>query len=465
MGITTKEIKFEFKLAESALNFCWTTLTKMHDMLTPHTVPNTTDVINLISFQDQLATTIFRLQSIRERIIIQEKKIIENKRNYNQDWFVKRLRLLSKFKDGIDKVVNISKSFGDAYAYFFYKFDLELLSNHYSHKRIVNNCAGIGELGELQFIKKIKHVNGNFTIFHGITNILRFGDFSFFDFKTLRIAEIGELKTKKDDGNKLILSIKMLKRPLETDPKRTSLIKDIELQKTKKGRQLLGIANLLNHVKEENSKQASLSNKHYGDSVQELISVTKNGMVKTAQVSPGLAFVCVKLNKANLYNRIFNQKIKQADKMVNDSAEIALKLVKKDSPNNSIILGQLLYDIDYTDKNGPGTVPLFWHPIKKDLLKHLYFGECIVMSIFNPTHLVMEIEEMGYVVESKYATRKDYTDNGIRKTLEKFDLFISKIINFLMAESFVVSSLKEIEKIMPTDKETRSFIHTQQHFN
>ena len=38
------------------------------------------------------------------------------------------MKTLSDYKKGIDYVVNIAKSFGDAFAYFFYQKDLELFN-------------------------------------------------------------------------------------------------------------------------------------------------------------------------------------------------------------------------------------------------------------------------------------------------------------------------------------------------
>ena len=465
MSITIKDIKAEFKKAESTLDFCWMTLTNMHAMLNRSTSLNPAHITNLILFQEQLATSIFRLQSIREKIILEEKRLISNKKQYKIEWFVKRLQLLSKFKEGIDKIVNISKSFGDAYAYFFYQSDIELLSDHYSHKRVVNNCAGIGERGELEFIKNIKHLDGDFTIFHGITNILRHGDFSFVDLGTMRITQIGELKTKKVSDNNFTLTLTVIKRLAKANQTQVLPINDNDLKETKKGRQLLGILNLLNPTLPENSKRATLVNPHYGKDIQELINETKIGTIKTKQVSSGLAFSCIKLNKATLFHRIIYKKITRPNEMQNQIVKVALNLVKKNSLDNGIILGQLLYRDDYTDNNTPGTVPLFWHPINKKLLRSLYFGECIVMSIFNPAHLIAELEEMGYIIDSRYATRKTTVNEKAKKTLKRFDLFISSIINFLMAESYVINAVKEIEKTPLTHPQTEIAIRIQQHFD
>ena len=61
-------------------------------------------------------------------------------------------------------------------------------------------------------IKNIKHIEGHFTLFHDITNTLRYGDFSFINLKTLKVEKIGELKTKKVDSQTLDLSLTFFKR-------------------------------------------------------------------------------------------------------------------------------------------------------------------------------------------------------------------------------------------------------------
>lgn len=195
MRITRKIIEKAFLEAETNIEFCWEFLVDLKEF----NVEDNDWANRLISFQDKLATTIFNLQSIRDSILLEEKGYVKNKKKYKIEWFKSKLRLLASFRDGIDNVVSLTKLLGDSYAYFFYQHDLELLSEHLSHQIVINHNAGIGERGELEFIKKIKHLEGHFTLFHGITNILRYGDFSFVNLKKLKVEKIGELKTSKVD--------------------------------------------------------------------------------------------------------------------------------------------------------------------------------------------------------------------------------------------------------------------------
>lgn len=457
MKVTIKNIQREFFLAEQNYEFCWELLVDLKQLSSK----NEDFVTRLISFQDKLATTIFRLQTIRTAIIAEEKKIIKKKTDYNFEWFKKKMRALSTLKKGVENVINIGKSLGDAYAYFFYQFDIELFNEHLSHQKIDNYSAGSGERGELEFIKNVKHIEGNFNLFHGITNILRYGDYSFIDLKTLRVIGIGELKTKYIDSTNLQLSLTFIKRNTSIKPKKK--FHNLEMEKTRIGRQLVGITNFLNPIHEKNDLKTKLHIDTYTSQIEKLILNSKISDGKIIQVSKGLVFACMKLKKIKLYNRIFHRKMPNLEKIGHDAVGIAKQTIKPNSPNNSIILGQLLYNPDFTDKNTRGTIPLFWHPIHHKALKKLYFADCIIISFFNPVHLIEDIESLGYIVESKYAEKKDHSNIYPKKVVENFDLFISPVINFLMAEDYVINSIKEIEK-QNIKSTTRIKIKTQQHY-
>lgn len=462
MKITKENIKKEFCSAESNLEFCWEVLTDLKE----YSINDKNFVDRFIFFQEKLATTIFKLQSIRDLIIIEEKYIVKNKVNYNNNWFISKLRLLSKFKDGIDSIVNISKALGDAYAYFFYQRDLELLSKHFNHQKVINHTSGVGERGELEFIKQIKHIKGEITIFHGITNVLRYGDFSFIDLKSLRVTKIGELKTKKIDNNTLNLRLYILDRYKLESKKLT--IKNQDLEKTRKGRQLVGIANFL--IPENNTYNSSvrMENPYYSKEIETLIKKAKINKGNCTQVSAGLAFVCIKLKKTKLYRKVLYRKVNKENLTENISEtiiETVKNLAKDPKKHNSIIIDQLLYNKDLSDKSIPGTIPLFWHHIDNNLLKQLYFTDCLVVSLFNPIYLIEEVEKMGFTVSSKYANRKEVDNKKSKKEVQQFDYFIPYIVNFLFNESFVINSLKEIESSKANNHKNQFYIKPQQFIN
>ena len=78
---TKKLIRSEFKLAEKSLEFCWEFLSDLKAL----SYQDNNFVERLLKFQETLATTIFRLQSVRNNIIADEKFYIKKKGSYNYD--------------------------------------------------------------------------------------------------------------------------------------------------------------------------------------------------------------------------------------------------------------------------------------------------------------------------------------------------------------------------------------------
>src|SRR5688572_14308253 len=122
-----------------------------------------------------------------------------------------------------------------------------------------------------------------------MTNILRYGDFSFIDLKTLKIEKIGELKTTKINSQNLNLNLTFFSR--NDLKKRTEQLKNSELEKTRSGRQILGIANLLVDKKSENELKKNLYIPSYSKEVEKLLLSSKSNKSNTIQVSEGLVFV------------------------------------------------------------------------------------------------------------------------------------------------------------------------------
>lgn len=439
MRITRKIIKKAFLEAETNIEFCWEFLVDLKEF----NVEDNDWANRLISFQDKLATTIFNLQSIRDSILLEEKGYVKNKKKYKIEWFKSKLRLLASFRDGIDNVVSLTKLLGDSYAYFFYQHDLELLSEHLSHQIVINHNAGIGERGELEFIKKIKHLEGHFTLFHGITNILRYGDFSFVNLKNLKVEKIGELKTSKVDDKTLNLNISILKR-IELK-KQTSPIKDSKLEETRRGRQILGIANFLRPKVTPNSTNKNIIGDSYAKEIDILIRKSKLNKPTYTQVSEGLVFVCIKLRRTNLYNRIFKRRVDIIEQDIVGSmvVEAVKKLMKPNSTDNSLVINHLMKN---ADKSLYGSIPLFWQPIKCSFIKDIYFADCHIISLFNPIYLIEKIENMGFIIDSKYSNRnKTKKEENVVKTIKRFDLFLPYITEYLLTENFVIESINAIE--------------------
>lgn len=439
--VTKILIEKEINLAETKLNFCWKVLEDLKYLNIDESF-----VDRFISFQDKLGKTIFDLQLIRKQIIKEEKHFIENKKKYKTNWFSLKMKNLSQYKKGIDNVINISKSIGDAFAYFFYKNEDELYAKHLNHQRINNSNADIGKVGELEFVKNIKHIEGHFTLFHDITNSLRYGDFSFINLKKLRVESIGELKTKRIDAENINLQLTLLNR--NHYEKKIEKTKTVNKGNDRNNRQLVNIANFLTpEEKSQNDYNEKLFNKSYCKEINELLLNSKIKKANIKIVSDGLIFISIKSKSTSLFNNIFNKDLsKNSINTQNDSEflDSLKKIIKPESENNGIIFDQLLYNSDFTNKDTPGTIPLFWQSIDIGQLKKLYFYNVIVISFFNPVHLIERLNDLGYFVDSKYSKiEKDVLIH--KKGIESFDLFIPYIINFLMTEDFIINIITKIE--------------------
>ena len=156
---------------------------------------------SIVDFQIDLADILVDIEKFRQKIVKEEKRLKKNIARYKKDWFITRMKTLAHYRKVLLKFNVMGKSIGDAFVFWFYRFDLELLNEHFNHERTLYPPLGIGGIGELEFVRKIRIVDGKIGIYHGITNILRIGDVSFFDIKNLNIVSIGEIKTKKKGEN------------------------------------------------------------------------------------------------------------------------------------------------------------------------------------------------------------------------------------------------------------------------
>lgn len=450
MRILKKDIKAEVLKAQKGLDFCWNVLGEFK---------NAKDVnADLLSrfprFQEVLAETIFNLHAMREKIVKEEKLLISKKKRYSPEWFKGRLRLLAAYKNRLDSIVNIGKALGDAYAYFFYQFDLPWLEEHLSHPPIINQTAGIGEKGELELIRNVKQLDGLFTLHHGITNILRYGDFSFVDLKQLRVVQIGELKTKKGDENTLELNLTVIRHTRIKVTEKTVFRDDSSLPKNRRGRQIKGIIDFLENIKKKNSDpDLKIYNDHYFEEINSIYKQTKTNCTKIQKVSSGLAFSASRFAKAGLFHKLF---VRNQTSVVTREAEsiqnTAMALMRKESKYNSLIYTQLLYNPDTSVKVFRGIVPLFWCPLNLQLLQKLYFLEFYMVVMFNPTHLIEQLQDMGFRVDSKYPRKETPKATHV---IQYFDLFITYIVDFLLTESFVVDCINEFKKL-PEDQQVNA---------
>ena len=136
--------------------------------------------------------------------------IITKKRRINPGWFRLRMRTLAEYQEVIKTVIALGRALGDSFAWIFYRKERKLLSEHRKQERLDHTPPGIGGKGELEFIRRVKHIDGKFVLYHGITTYLRISDFSLINLRTSAVTAIGELKTMQSGPKELHISFTLI---------------------------------------------------------------------------------------------------------------------------------------------------------------------------------------------------------------------------------------------------------------
>lgn len=465
------EIEELLKKADSIFKEKWSVLCFLKE---PTKVPDIGKAI--IDFQINLAEVLFEIEKFRQKITTEETRLKYNKQKYNEHWFVARMKTLANYKKILLKFNVTGKSIGDAFAFWFYRFDLDLLNEHFNHKRTLYPPLGIGGTGELEFVRKIRFVDGKIGIYHGITNILRIGDVSFFDFENLNISSIGELKTKKTGENKISINLIIL------GPKGREWFKDRKKAKPKPldldyfdkerlNRQLKSMGDALQVYVPSKSNlniDQNIEEEFNCSAIEKLYASSSSNKISFIQVSEGLLYSGIKSTYKNSIKKYFNSKpYKLKETETKDASDNVLKIIKNTSSQNCMIYGQLQYNQNELDNAIRGAIPLFWMPIKNEILKDIYFEDFEVMVIFNPVHLIEKLISKNVMVESKYYKNGEHIENVSypKITAEYFDLYIPYIMSFLQSEQSIVKIFELIKSEFANKKgisQTRIEIRMQQ---
>jgi hypothetical protein len=102
----------------------------------------------------------------------------------------------------------------------------------------------------------------------------------------------------------------------------------------------------------------------------------------------------------------------------------------------------------------PGATPLFWAPLGLPFLEKLFFQDAVVVSIYNPAHLIRKLRGMGFQVRPlgnrRYDIYKKVGDN--RASLHGFDYFQRLIQEHLIDEDVVIDIIRQVHSIVESGK-------------
>lgn len=407
----------------------------------------------LLDYQPTLARAIFRLGDVYHSLAKERKSVISRKDRLSPKWFRQRLNTIKKHQTMISETIHIGRILGDYFAWMFYQGEREYLRKHFEHQETLRVPTGLGGKGELAFISKIGIWNGQFTIYHGITTFLRIGDVSFYDPTTNRITGIGELKTERDTGTSVGMTLYLLwprasgkvwpRRLKPSKPEKKSSLPPKMEERLK--RQLKSMASSLNRPKF--AKRISIGHGYHLEEFMRLAEQLRKKNAAVEKLGDGLLlYGFTHGRERSLWGRLLPKSKTNFNKLLRGveipaRGIIDMSQVGTPSNTNSMFIGHL--DLSAY----PGTTPMFWWPVPSVFVRQILFHEVTVVAVYNPAHLVRKFRASGFDVQL------DRLQMKVSKKVDEYQLemvnmrhFLHYIQQHLMREDFVLTLFNNILK-------------------
>ena len=393
----------------------------------------------ILNFQPMLAECLFELMNSYKVLQSAKNELISKKSTFPSSEFAESMAENAKLSNVVKNTIEIGKNLGDAFAWFFFKNNREELQKHFKHKSNGLFVSGIGGKGELEFVKKINYIDGYYVLYHGITNMLRVGDFSLYDLSQ-GIIGVGELKTVlKDNMLHISASISSKYNIQLTNQNNNSEtfeydINDIQKNFPRIVRQLKEQESLLR--KNTSNIRFDLFTSYDYDILNSLsqqnpmVLNSDNSLLLVAEWSKyeSLFDILLEDEKCNIYSK---------DKLL-DNVKC---LMEPDDPYNMAFVGKLNTTVNIL------SIPILWWNINDDICRNIYFNKMTIATIFNPAKFIQYfINDNFSVTTAKYLDgfQLNKVVDESKITFGNFGSMCYLIKNNLMKTADAYSGIKQL---------------------
>jgi len=351
------------------------------------------------------------------------------------------MRSLGSYACALDAAIQVGREIGDIFAWFWYQNNRDLLVKHLEREKNGSLPPGIGGAGEVSLIKRYQMLNGDFILYHGITNLLRIGDVSLIDTKTLLVRSIAELKTSKLSENELRVTL-IGYRPVTGKPGKPKefplLLADAavpESQRLKRQMSRMEQAFSPLHSDAKISAQGML----YIDALCELTRAFKRRRLGAwVKADEGLLLFAIAPNRRrSLAARLLESRQFDPTGVEMPPPSLAREFCLEGSTENAFFF-------DPIETTGDaGWIPLFWLGVDQELLWLIITGKASVWSIYNPAFFLQKLRARGIEVSQSKPGRFSlrYSSQGFTMTSTDISKPLQSIRRRLMREESVVDIL------------------------
>lgn len=429
--ISEKDAKREIEKAEAVLLKSFERLLALK-----HADDNAED--SFLKFQPELAECLYDLMTFYRKLKAEERVLISKKQAYSRDEFSRLMARNKKFMDTVKKTIEIGKRLGDAFVWFFYQGNLSELEKHFKHKPTGLFVIGVGGRGEIEFIKNTPIFNGCLVLYHGITSMLRVGDFSLYRFG-MGIVGIGELKSQEVES-KLQVNAHIISE-IELNADDLNSVQNI----VKSSKVLDFEPCVVDRLKKQLSVQEQTLHKRKADMEIKKIAHFEYNLIDKLEQND----VVLNENKSLLllatkskHNGLFDVLNEKDDGMLPRSLRsIAEQMVLPNSIYNRMIIGTITTDMSFSRK------PILWWGIDDNACRDLYFGKLQITTAFNPAQIIQHYVDKGYSLVDTADIRhiKLRKVSGDYKTeFGNFELIFDLISHSLLTTEYVIETYDQV---------------------
>jgi hypothetical protein len=468
---TKQRVKAAVEKAGVAFEACWATLMLMREPRKPSSSEPSSEPKKmneaLFSFQPLLAKAIHTLDNLHLQIKRHERDAISKKKTIWARTFAARLKLLAFYDKVVVETLGIGKTLGDAFAWFFYMDDKELLAKHLQHEFVKHTPGGPGGRGELAFIQNLQVSNGHLALYHGNTTILRIGDVSFVDLETFQVTGLGEIKSCEVEPNVIHGRLEIFGPTAKINsiyagppaaeehhnsgkelPEPSQRMKD----RFQRQRETMALA-----FKPKDQKQGApiaIETLSTRDSFVELCKSLETVSAACQKCGDGLLLLAVRPSSTESFSSRMFAAVKGREKWdLGDFEKHALTVLDhSQDPKNS---WNSLEISEFTPAFQLGTVPFCWWQIDSTVIKRVIFQDIIIVTIYNPAFLVKKLQAAGFDVR-RTGKRDEFTASKRSGSgtlmVPECEYFIRLITNHFMSEDGVLRLFTSTEERIVQDR-------------
>ena len=255
---------------------------------------------------------------------------------------------------------------------------------HFEHPSTGLFVSGVGGKGEIEFIKNNQNLDGLFVVYHGITDMLRVGDFSLYA-NGIGIVGVGELKSQREEDRISITAHITSKVNIKTPAEGVSsdLSFDEKMKLLRKS-----FPSLSKQIEAQDklmkAKESEHSSNFYADYEYDVVNSLSQESPLALNEDNSLLLCATWSKHISLFDILFDDEHVDAPEGLSN---YALELMKPESPYNEAIISEIDTRMFFP------RMPIMWWKISDELCRDIYFKRVSISTVINPAKLLRNLEK------------------------------------------------------------------------